>query len=522
MNRLNLRAWLYCQVNYFKAVMNRKPISKFALPLLCAALLAQSALAAGQIDLVEGGVGVVSPNGQLRVPKKGERIEAGDSITTSKDGEIHVHMDDDGYVALRPNTFLKIDAYKAEGGADDAAVFRLIAGSFRSITGWIGKISPKNYAVITPTSTIGVRGTDHETLVVESGENAGTYDKVTSGETEMVTSIGKVSVLPGQAAFVPKTGAPLPKVLAVVPAVFQPTKNEASIDKIKVILDGSREDRREKKLKENIRKGVGADGKPKIGDPRDARKALKVFEEFLRAFEAGDVATIRQKLDPSMIGYQQLLDNITQENNECKQMRVSLFDTQVQAGPDLAVLQTGWEKRCLLAPSFTPKLTSGRSTILLHLGAGSSWNFAAITGGNMLERSASFTKVLATLQVTNTGASFALASVLPGQTALPFSITVTDPDRAGAAAVTVVVTSPAPANDSLTLTLPAIAPGSSKFRVSTVNFSRAGGGLGCGSALASNPSSLEICATTTATVSYTDNTTPSGVPQTVTQSVSVP
>ena len=284
-----------------------------------------------------------------------------------------------------------------------------------------------------------------------------------------------------------------------------------------------------------MRKGTDSSGKPKIGDPEDGRKALKAFEDFLRAFEAGNIALVRQKLDISMIGYQQLLDNITQENNECKQMRVTLLNTQVQTGPDLVVLQTSWEKRCLLLPNFTPKLVTGRSTVLLHLGQGG-WTLAAITGGNMLERTnlsntgntakttnpLSAAKTLATLSVVNGGATYAGAAILSGQNALPFTITVTDPDRVGAASVNVVLTSPAPANDTLALTLPAVTPGSSQFRVTTVNFSKAGGGVGCGTAAPSNPTSLEICAATNVTVSFTDTTTPSGTSQVVTQTVSVP
>lgn len=350
-----------------------------------ACLLMQNAYAAGQIDLVEGNVSVTTAAGQLRIPGKGERVEAGDSISTGRGGEIHIHMDDNGLIALRANTVLKIEAYKAEGTVDDSAVFRILRGSFRSITGWIGKNSPQRYAVITPTATVGIRGTDHETLVVEDGADAGTYDKVNTGETELVTPHGKVAILPGHAAFTSKRGIEPPKLLAAVPALFVPTQNEALIETSKKILEDSREERLQQKQKENERKAVGKDGKAQLGNPEDGRKALAAFESFLRAFEAGDVSQIRQRLSPSMIGYQQLLDNITLGNNECKQMRVNLFNTQVQAGPDLAVVQTSWEKRCLFLPTFTPKLASGRATVLLHLGP-TGWTFAAITAGNMFDR----------------------------------------------------------------------------------------------------------------------------------------
>lgn len=514
-------------MHYENTDMIKKQLIPIILLAFASCMLFQSSHAAGQIELVEGSVSVTTADGQLRIPTKGERIEAGDAIATGRNGEIHVHMDDDGFIALRPNTFLKVETYKADGGADDSVVFRLLRGSFRSITGWIGKSNPQKYAVHTPTATIGVRGTDHETLVVGEGEAAGTYDKVNSGETEMSTTIGKVSIFSGQAAYMKKTGFQAPQLLAAIPALFATTPNEKLIDSSKTLLEESRDERLKQKQKDNVRKGAGPDGKPKIGDIKDARKALASFEEILRAFEAGNVSLIRQKLDPSMIGYQQLLDNIRIENNECKQMRVTLLDTQVQAGPELAILQTSWEKRCLLLPAFTPKLTKGRSTILLHLGPGG-WTFAAITGGSMLERSVGATKTVATLQVLNTGngaggnASYAAAAALPGQSNLGFTISVTDPDRAGATSVTVTARSSAPANDVQIITLPAISPGSSQFRVTSLNFSQAPGFTGCSATLPSNPTSLEICAAGSVTVTFTDNSTPSGSPQVLTKTVSVP
>ncbi len=384
-------------------------------------LMLQSSYAAGRIDLVDGNVSVTTAAGQVRSPAKGERIEAGDAITTGRGGEIQVHMDDNALIALRSNSFLKVEAYKADGGADDSAVFRLLRGSLRSITGWIGKNNPQRYALYTPTATVGIRGTDHETMVVENGADAGTYDKVNTGETELLTPRGKVGVTPGKAGFAAKAGQ-APVVLASIPALFVPSKNEDLIESSKKKLEDTRDERWLQKQKENERAGGGRTGMPKIGDPEEARKALMGFENFLRTFEAGDISALRQQLDPAMIGYQQLLDNITYGNNECKQMRVNLFNTQVQAGPDLAVVQTSWEKRCLYMPTFSPKLASGRATVLLHRGA-NGWQFAAITAGNMFDRFA----VSVTPPTKPTGTPTTPGSTTPGTTPTTPSTTPSTP-----------------------------------------------------------------------------------------------
>lgn len=586
--------------------MKHTQASSCALLALVACIALQNSHAAGRINFVAGNVSVTTLDGQLRIPGKGDRIETGDAIHTGRDGEVHVHMDDNGLIALRANTFLRIEAYQADGGAQDSAVFRLLRGSLRSITGWIGKNNAQRYAVRTPTATIGIRGTDHETLVLEDGEKAGTYEKVNSGETELATPLGKVSVASGQAAFAPKGTLLPPSRLAVIPAMFTPTDNESRIDADKKLLEATRDENLRNKQQDNVRKGVGNDGKPRIGDPQDARRALAAFEDMLRAFEAGNVALIRARLDPSMIGFQQLLDGIALDTNECKQMRVAMLNTQVQAGPEMAVIQTSWAKRCLMLPAFTPRLTAGRSTILLHLGP-SGWTFAAITGGNMFERPAPVvappvtppvvnppvvtppvvvtpppvvtppvvtppvvtppvveppivtppvvtppvvtppvveppvvtppvvtppvvtppvvtppvvtppvvTRTLARLSVgVGAGTSYGRAAALPGSSMLPFSISLTDPDSAGVGAVMVTVTTSS--GDSQTLMLPAT--GSGAFSVMGLNFSQAATtrlNPVCGTSRPSNAGSLEICPGGSVTVSFTDTTTPSGSPQTV-------
>ncbi len=77
-------------------------------------------------------------------------------------------------------------------------------GGFRAITGLVGKLNKHNYKIATPTATIGIRGTDHETFVVPIGSTtaaAGAYSKVNVGETTLTTNKGTVNVLPNQMGF---------------------------------------------------------------------------------------------------------------------------------------------------------------------------------------------------------------------------------------------------------------------------------------------------------------------------------
>lgn len=190
---------------------------------------------AGRIEEVRGDVRIYDPARNMRIARLGESVHEGDSIVTGADGEVHLAMEDEGQIAVRPNTRLRIARYKAEGGSDDASIIALVQGALRSVTGWIGKYNPKGYAIRTPTATIGVRGTDHETLVLpedaRDGE-AGTYDRVNHGATLLTTKHGQAEVRPNQAGFVALRGAARPRLLATVPAVFRPAQLDGRFERL--------------------------------------------------------------------------------------------------------------------------------------------------------------------------------------------------------------------------------------------------------------------------------------------------
>lgn len=184
---------------------------------------------AGVIDLVEGQVNVLDANRKRRTVKVGDKIFEGDSIVTGKTGELHAELTDGGVLAIRPDTAMRIIKYQANGESSDASIFGLLKGSFRSITGWIGKNAPASYQVRTPTATVGVRGTDHEPLVIPAGSSAGepgTYDRVNIGTSTITGSNGAVDVTPGRAGFFAQHGRDRPRVLDQVPPHFRPTRNE--------------------------------------------------------------------------------------------------------------------------------------------------------------------------------------------------------------------------------------------------------------------------------------------------------
>ena len=207
---------------------------------------------AGRIDLVAGAVTVVGADQKQRAPKKGEILFEGDSVVTHANGELHVELTDGGVLAVRPNTAIRITKYQANGEASDTSIFGLLKGSMRSITGWIGKTSPANYKIITPTATMGVRGTDHEPTVIPEGATEGapgTYDRVHAGASFIESKNGRVEVAQGRAGFFAAHGRDRPRVLDKVPTFFRPARNDARLAGRHAAIAATHEQRRAARVK---------------------------------------------------------------------------------------------------------------------------------------------------------------------------------------------------------------------------------------------------------------------------------
>lgn len=177
----------------------------------CLMLVGSAAYAgiAGHVQFVSGSVQSVNPAGQARELKKGDAIHESDTVITAKGASAQIKMRDGGYIVVRPDSQLKFDSFVFNGAEDgsEKSFFSVIKGGIRAITGLIGQQNKQSYRINTPGSTIGIRGTDHETVVVTAGSPlaavapAGTYNKVNRGETTMTTSKGMISVLPNQMGF---------------------------------------------------------------------------------------------------------------------------------------------------------------------------------------------------------------------------------------------------------------------------------------------------------------------------------
>jgi hypothetical protein len=179
-------------------------------------------------------------------------------------------MEDQALIAVRPNTRMRIDAYRALGDKDDNSTLFLLSGTFRALTGWIGRYNKERYRIRTSTATIGIRGTDHEPAYFgadtrsEERDNhpPGSYDKVNLGETFIQNAAGRISLTQGRAGFAPEGARDAPRVLERTPTFYRRTRNESSFESKRAPQAKDIETRRIErieKVREETSKSKGSD-----------------------------------------------------------------------------------------------------------------------------------------------------------------------------------------------------------------------------------------------------------------------
>lgn len=196
--------------------MNNKWISLvsaalFAYALPCLGWAAEARLA-GKVKVVQGHVALQGTSGQPRDAVVGMPVMEGDLITTGHNAEMHAEMEDGAYLAARPNSQIKIQAYTLTGTTQDRSWIELLKGGLRMVSGWIGKSHPAAYQLKTPVATIGIRGTDFEAhhlgnTDTTATEEMGTHLLVYEGATVLSTDVGEVDVGEGLAGYALSAGS---------------------------------------------------------------------------------------------------------------------------------------------------------------------------------------------------------------------------------------------------------------------------------------------------------------------------
>ncbi len=179
---------------------------------------------------VTGAAKAVDAQGRERPLEKGAEIRSGEKIVTADGALVQMRLNDGGFLSVRSGTEMVIDRfnYDEKNASNSNFLVSLVRGGFRSITGLIGKTNPDAYQIRTATATVGIRGTDHEPMVIPEGVPGmaalgapGFYDKVNDGETFIRNRTGMISLKRGEVGFAGVIADRAPQILQKIPDFYK-------------------------------------------------------------------------------------------------------------------------------------------------------------------------------------------------------------------------------------------------------------------------------------------------------------
>ena len=136
--------------------------------LTMASVVSAADVPAGLVKKVSGTVRI--ERGGTAVPVQvGTFVMAGDRIVTDADSSVGLTLQDDTLLSAGPSSVISLNHFAFNSTTNDGGMsLQILKGTLRAITGLIARNSPAAVEVKTPTTTIGIRGTD---FIVEVPEN---------------------------------------------------------------------------------------------------------------------------------------------------------------------------------------------------------------------------------------------------------------------------------------------------------------------------------------------------------------
>ncbi len=124
----------------------------------------------------------------------GSEVRLGDTLRVGRDSNAQIRLNDESIIALRSDTEFRIEGFRFRNDpASDNALFRLVRGGLRTVTGLIGRVNHDAYRLETPVGYVGIRGT-HYTLVQCVGQCLNKDGSVAPGGAYGGVSDGRIGV----------------------------------------------------------------------------------------------------------------------------------------------------------------------------------------------------------------------------------------------------------------------------------------------------------------------------------------
>lgn len=167
----------------------------------------------GEIQDVKGRGWGISALGEKYDKLGGDLVVMDEVVATGFNSAMTLRFIDKTTMTLGPNAEITIDqmVYNPDDGDRDAVTLRLGKGSFYFVSGLVAK---NKVTILTPTATIGIRGTDFMGGELTVGMPAGQPHygfQIQEGAIEVITPQGSVTLDdPGEGTFLPLAGGRAP------------------------------------------------------------------------------------------------------------------------------------------------------------------------------------------------------------------------------------------------------------------------------------------------------------------------
>lgn len=204
------------------------------LALMCVGAHAWAGQVAGTVMQLSGPLMAKKADGKMKILAIKSEVEQGDTLLTEKETYALIKLIDNSEITLKPNTSFVIEqfSYTAEQPDGDHAVFSLLKGGLRSVTGLLGKRNKERFEMKTPAATIGIRGTTFVATYVPPSAPAvptvsppvgaakapGMYVQVLDGLIHVTNPAGSQNFAAGQFGYTPSFRQP-PVMLPANPGI---------------------------------------------------------------------------------------------------------------------------------------------------------------------------------------------------------------------------------------------------------------------------------------------------------------
>jgi hypothetical protein len=179
---------------------------------------ADQALVVARIAVINGQASATGPDGASRALAAGAALYTGDSVRTAPLSHVVIAFRDQTRVTVIADSAVRLDDVRFPRGAPPSAgnmVLRLVEGGLRAFTGLIARTDRERMRFVTPTATVGIRGTGTDLRVLPDGSYATTWE----GAIGLAANLAEVLIERGRAG-VHRAGAAAPELLDAIPPFF--------------------------------------------------------------------------------------------------------------------------------------------------------------------------------------------------------------------------------------------------------------------------------------------------------------